>query len=246
MNDRTRAVDILREAKQILSDRLTEHVLEMGEEILADARGESYMNEIETAYEQLGMKLAHVNQMLSNLPIDASQSTTTTASAQYSAGDAFTTTTEQNGDEKPLIVTDTTAALSGPVFVATPALPAPKSSSDAHPSNEARSTPPEPAPHRSFQAFAAQIQAGDLLAAGRSLGSLFNLEEARAISCAATFADRLRRDPAFLRRAMQLRVELADEDYNRAVVLLHDCFGLTAAEATTVLQSLRRRLNFQP
>ena len=59
---------------------------------------------------------------------------------------------------------DTIPALLGPLFVATPALPAPKAT--------------EPVKNRAttsaLQAFAAQIQAGDLLAAGegRSAGAM--------------------------------------------------------------------------
>ena len=50
MNDRNRALKILKEAKETLTGRLTEKVLELEEEILADARGDSYMNEIETVW----------------------------------------------------------------------------------------------------------------------------------------------------------------------------------------------------
>src|SRR5947209_7894307 len=65
MNDRARASEVLRNARNILAERLTELVLEQREELLDDARGDSYMNEIESLYEQIGVKLSHVGQMLS-------------------------------------------------------------------------------------------------------------------------------------------------------------------------------------
>src|SRR5262245_50616960 len=70
MNDRARASDILRKARAILAERLTERINEQTEELLDDARGDSYMNEIESLYDELGMKLSHVSQMLSNLPAE--------------------------------------------------------------------------------------------------------------------------------------------------------------------------------
>ncbi len=151
MNDRMRAIAILREAKQILAERLTERVLEAAEEILSDARGESYMNDIESVHEQVGMKLAHVNQMLSNLPTE-DESSQATAAAQYDDGDAFTATTGDAANVQPLFVTDTTAALPGPVYTPTPALPAPRPMGETSTTDTSKSQP------RSFQAFAAQIK----------------------------------------------------------------------------------------
>jgi hypothetical protein len=242
MNDRTRAIKVLREAKAILSDRLTERVLDAADEILADARGDSYMNDIETVYEQVGIKLAHVNQMLSNLPVDTAAPSDKTEAKNGDrgggpAGDQpFESSTTSNATNK-------TSALPGPVLGTALALPAPKRRDVSMiPANQA--TRP-PAPTRSFQDFAAQVQTGELLEAGRSLAQLFDLEETRAIACAAVFADRLQRDPGSLRSAAQLRLEIEKGGINRAIVVLFDCFGLNAAEAIGVLQSLRRRLHLE-
>src|SRR5437868_4822933 len=214
MNDRTRATDVLRKARNILAERLTELVLEQREELLDDARGDSYMNEIDSLYEQIGVKLSHVGQMLSNLPAEeppAAQTHAATAqqnvTAQHSAENTFTVATEPapNFDS---VIHDAMPALAGPLFVATPALPAPKSS--------------EPIKHRAtnsaLQAFAAQIQAGDLLAAGRTLAVLFDVEEPRAIACAATFAQRVRNEAAFFRKVMELRTELHSANPQRALL----------------------------
>ncbi len=231
MNDRSRATEILRKARNILAERLTELVLEQREELLDDARGDSYMNEIESLYEQIGVKLSHVGQMLSNLPAEEPAPQTHTAAAQHSSENTFTVATEPapNFDS---ITHDTTPALIGPVFVAAPALPAPKTASEPLKNRATNSA---------LQAFAAQIQAGDLLAAGRSLAMLFDLEEPRAVACAATFAQRVRNEAAFFRKVMELRSELHSSNPQRALLLLLDCFGLSRGESAEILRNLQRR-----
>src|SRR4029453_461357 len=230
MNDRSRATEILREARAVLAERLTEKVLEQAEEILADARGDSYMNDIETLYEEVGLKLSHVSQMLSSLPQPEPASHTETAAAQHAPSDTFTVAT-QNSQFAEGFVQDTTPALVGPHYVATPALPAPKPTDPAT----------DRAPTSALQAFAAQTQAGDLLAAGRTLATLFELEESRAVACAATFSKRVRHEAAFYRKVMELRTELFSGNPQRAHLLLLDCFGLSRGESAEVLRNLQRR-----
>src|SRR5437762_3741399 len=230
MNDRLRATEVLRNARNILAERLTELVLEQHDALLDDARGDSYMNEIESLYEQIGVKLSHVGQMLSNLPVEEPPAQRHTAAAQHSAENTFTVATEP-APNFDAVTHDTIPALVGPLFVATPALPAPKTS--------------EPIKHRAtnsaLQAFAAQIQAGDLLAAGRTLAMLFDVEEPRAIACAATFAQRVRNEAAFFRKVMELRGELHSANPQRALLLLLDCFGLSRGESAEILRNLHRR-----
>jgi len=236
MNDRMRAIAVLREAKQILSDRLTERVLEAAEEILADARGESYMNDIESVYEQVGMKLAHVNQMLANLPAEpeapAKPTAATTAEKQA-------TPPAGGGEMERPPQASRTMALPAPPHPPARALPPPKATAPLIPLSQRQRELPSRG--ETFQSFARQVQAGNFLAAGRLLAVLFELPEARAITCAAVFADRLQTDQDFLRRAAELRCEIEEGSVSRAVVLLHDCFGLTASEALAVLHSLRKR-----
>jgi hypothetical protein len=234
MSDRQRAQDVLREAREILAQRLTELVLEQGEEILADARGESYMNEIESLYEQVGMKLAHLGQILSHLPAEPIEPVSTTASAQHGPEHTFSTATEA-GFGPNTASDDALPAISGPVYVIAPALPPPGGA----PSARARAT------QLSLQAFAAQIQTGDLLAAGRTLGALFELDESRAVACAATFAQRVRSEAGFFRRVMQLRKQVQAGDEQRVRALLGDCFGFSRLEAQEVLLVLRRRLRME-
>ncbi len=229
MTDRQRAHDILQEAKQALAQRLTELVLASAVDILADARGDSYMNEIETLYEQVGMKLAHVSQMLSNVPAEIPLPPVEPMNPITERGDTFTVATEPS-PSADAVVADTTPALVGPVFVSTPALPAPQL---------------EPRPDSAgatFQQFAERIQAEDMSGAGAVLGPLLGLQKSRAVTCARTFARRLRSDENFLRKVMQLRAELEAGSSHGVVALLVDCFGLTGVEALGVMNSLHRRL----
>ena len=71
MNDRRkRAHSILVRTRDILADRLTERVLEDEQQILDDATGEDYMDDIGRLYESVGSKLGQVNLMIANLPIN--------------------------------------------------------------------------------------------------------------------------------------------------------------------------------
>jgi hypothetical protein len=229
-SDRLRASEILREARTILAERLTELVLEQREELLDDARGNSYMNEIESLYEQIGLKLSHVGQMLSNLPAEEPAAQTHTAAAQHAPDDTFTVATEPapNSDG---VTQYMMPALCGPLHITTPGLPAPK----------AREPIRNRATNSALQAFAAQIQAGDLLAAGRTLAVLFDVEEPRAVACAATFAQRVRSEAAFFRKVMELRSELHSANSQRALLLLLDCFGLSRGESAEIIRNLQRR-----
>jgi hypothetical protein len=225
MTERTRALKILQKAQALLAERLTQQVLDEADEILSDASGDSYMNEIETLYEQIGVKLAHITAMLSNLPAERPAAHTETVAAHHTPENTFTVATEAS-PSADAVVEQTTPALAGPFFVATPALPAPKRSEQVK---------------DRLQAFSAQIQAGDQLAAGRTLAALFELDEQRAVACAATFSQRVRHEAAFFRKVMELRSELFSSNPQRALVLLLDCFHLTRGESAQILRNLQRR-----
>lgn len=231
---RNRAIQILTEAREILAERLTERVLDSAEEILSDARGESYMNDIDAVYEQVGLKLSHITQMLANMPVEEE------AAAPHSVNE-FRTDDDVSLHDYPvvaeesvshdMVATNPRPALVGPMYVSAPALPAPKHEPPQFPGDEP-----------SFQQFVLQVQASDVRAAGKTLAVLFALPDSRALLCAATFAERWRRNPDFIARAMQLRTEVASGTYNGALVLLFECFGLTGIESIGVLQTLQNRL----
>lgn len=229
---RNRAIAVLTEAREILADRLTERVLDSAEEILADARGDSYMNDIDAVYEQVGVKLAHISQMLANMPVEETpQPATTEFSTEDASPQDYSVVSEESTSHE-MVVAHPRPALVGPMYVSAPALPAPKVESPYLPDEEP-----------SFQRFVLQVQASDVRAAGKTLAVLFALPDSRALMCAATFAERWRRDPDFLDRAMLLRTEVTSGSYNGALVLLFECFGLTGIESIGVLQALQNRVD---
>jgi hypothetical protein len=220
MNQRARAIAILKQARDMLAERLSERVLESHGELLDDAAGFSYMGEIEALYEQIGSRLVHVTQMISNLP----PAPETPLSAEEEAAEEATPGNLDDGGSDSIIV-------GGPLGLKTPALPGPATSEYAAPVRQA-----------SFQTFAVQIQSGDIESAGRTLAMLFGVEDVRGIQCAAIFAERLENEPGFLTKAMQLRKELEKDGINAAIMLLYECFGLSGLECIGVLQTLRSKL----
>src|SRR5260221_2349450 len=82
MNHRTLAISILQKARDTLSERLTQRVVDSQQDIEDDAEGCSYLSEIETIYEQLGGRLAHLNAMLANLPAAMGPSLADTAASE--------------------------------------------------------------------------------------------------------------------------------------------------------------------
>jgi hypothetical protein len=231
MNDRARAIALLKQARELLAERLTERVLAGSDELLEDAAGFSYMGEIEALYEQVGTRLVHVSQMLSNLPPvndppegDFVSDGASAAASEESASDEASSHEGGEGGTESIIV-------GGPLGLKTPGLPGPAISDHV-----LASRPP------SFQTFAAQIQFGDVESAGRTLAVLFGVEASRGVQCASVFAERLDNEPGFLAKAMQLRKELEKDGINAAIMLLHECFGLNGLECVGVLQTLRANL----
>jgi len=216
MNDRSDAISVLQQAREILAQRLTERILESRQEILDDAEGNSFLSEIEQLYDQLGARLAHVNTMLSNLPSVGERTDASVGDPIYvDTGAGYPTGFETESSPTP-----------GPL-----ALPAP----------ELFETRQVAAAPTTFQAFAAQIQAGDIVGAGSSLAELFGVDAACGLRCAEVFAERLATQPDLFLRATQLRVELATGSWNGSLSLLGECFGLHGIESLGVLENLKAR-----
>jgi hypothetical protein len=228
MNERERALNILKEARDLLSERLTQRILENSEQILDDARGDSYLGDIESTYELFGMKLSHLNQLINNLPaepVTQSYSTDyTTSTPTYHAHDI---PNDLSGEE---LLMANPQAITGPLIVAPPALPAPRVMEDVE------TIPP------SFQLFITQIHTGEIVAAGRTLAVLLDLSEARGVQCSRVFHRHWEHDSEFFKKAMTLRSEITNGSFNSALMLLAECFGLIGIEAIGVLQTLRARL----
>lgn len=221
MNDRARALAILKEAREILAKRLTERVLDNAEELLDDARGDSYMGEIETLYEQVGTPLAHLNQIISALPPEDEPTPAPETHAQHASAHSY-------------------AEIVPPAWPEVPALPAPRGGTTSE-TMETLSVV-EPPAEITFQTFATKIQAGDVEGAGHALAYLFDINVERAMQCAQHFNQHMQADPEFLLKAMQLRRELAGGGYNGALMLLYQCFGLSGIESIGVFQVLKARI----
>jgi hypothetical protein len=226
MSERERAIDILRQARDLLAQRLSDRILESEEELLDDARGDSYLDQIETIFDQFGTKLTHLNQMINNLPQEAEaspQSDSSFAAADYvSPMAADAAMADEASPSQP-------AAITGPLIISPPALPAPRREDDGE------------IVTYSFASFAAQIRADELRHAARTLSVLMDISEARGMQCVRTFHGRWEEDESFLLKAMQLRGEVIASSYNSALMLLAECFGLVGIEAIGVLQTLRAR-----
>jgi hypothetical protein len=218
MNDRQQAIDLLRRARDILAERLTDRILQNKDAILEDALGLSYSSEIDGMYEQVGMRLAHVNQLLSNLPAEEIISSEDAPAAEETPLDAA----------KEEFLDPPHSHVPAPHL----ALPAPGELLQLA----------GPTPSVSFQKFATRIFMGDVNGAGAILAELFELEDARAVRCARVFYDGVRHNPEVIAKAAQLRRELQSGSYNTALVLLHDCFGLAGVESISVMQTLRARI----
>ena len=121
-----------------------------------DALGHSFLSEIETLYEQMGGRLAHLNAMLSNLPPIEEPPP---ADAQPHPAPVFT---------------DVAAAYASTID-ALPIIEEPQPLALPAPEQRMAILPPQ----ATFPGFNAQIEAGDLEAAGRSLAELFAVDAPR-------------------------------------------------------------------
>jgi hypothetical protein len=226
MSDRGKALEILRQARDLLAERLTERILDVEEGLLDDARGDSYLGDIETVYEQFGAKLMHLNQLINNLPQDMEAAPH--PESGFSAGD-YSVQQPVDPTAADEVITSHPAAITGPLIIAPPALPAPRTE-DVY-----EITTP------SFAVFAAQVRDDELRDAARTLSILMDISEARGMQCVRIFHRRWEDDESFLLKAMQLRGEVISSSYNSALMLLAECFGLVGIEAIGVLQTLRSR-----
>ncbi|RIK82504.1 MAG: hypothetical protein DCC68_06325 [Planctomycetota bacterium] len=237
MTQRTEAILILRQARDVLLARLTERVLEAKEEILDDAEGGLFQGGIDEIYEQLVTRLSHINAMLNLLPADEPVGSVDTH--PLSSGDG------QDGLAAATVMDTNDVSFGG--RAETPALPAPHTGAALAAGTDivpVEITPLESPPPggASFRSFGTQVFTGDLDAAGESLAELFHIDPARGRRCAEAFAEQLAHSPDVMTKAMSLRKEIAAGNFNASLMLLYECFALQGMEAIRVLQTLMGRL----
>jgi hypothetical protein len=215
MNDRSIAISILQKARDALSERLTQRVIEAQHEIEADADGSSYLSEIETIYEQLGGRLAHLNAMLSNLPpaLAAAPAEATASEIIY----ADLATTYPSGLD---LDNASSSSLLG--------LPAP--------------LPPEAVADplvELLRGVVIKVAEGDLVTAGRLIAELFDIRPSQARRGAKTFARQLALRPELGEEVVDLGVSLEATNEYSAATLLSECFEFSALEALALVRSLK-------
>lgn len=221
MNERALAISILQRARDELSQRLTERIVESQHEIEQDAAGGTYLSEIEAIYEQIGARLAHLNAMLTNLPPQEPVAEVGAASDPAAS---------------EIVYADLAAAQSLPLDVeaAPPAplgLPAPPASE-------------KPAREPLVEMFANIVihtQSADWAAATRLIAELFDIKPSQARRGARAFARQMDEFPELALRIEELGAALAETNDYAAATLLADCFEFQAIDALALVRQLKRR-----
>lgn len=219
MNERSIAISILQKARDALSERLTQRVVDAQSEIEADADGSSYLSEIETIYEQFGGRLAHLNAMLSNLP-------------------PATMTTPAEATASEIIYADLATAYpagldlenaSGSALLGLPAPMTPEAVA-ADPLLEL------------LRSVVVKVAEGDLVTAARLLSEVFDIRPSQARRGAQAFARQLAVRPELGDEMIELGADLESTNEYAAATLLGECFEFQALDALALVRSLKTRL----
>ncbi|RCS50550.1 hypothetical protein DTL42_10590 [Bremerella cremea] len=221
MSDRNQALAILKQARDALLARMTEAILDQADEIQADAAGESFLSEIENLYDRMGNKLAHLNQMISNLPAEQEEAEESQGFERY----------DQPSEKEavrlphfPLTITPPEDAVKGSDRADLIGLPAP-------------GTPLPQAP--AFGRFVTLIEQGNVEEAGDLIAQILGISPYSGLKCAQAFSANYQRDTTVVVKAMRIRHELVRHRFNDALILMHECFGLQGIEAMVALQKMR-------
>lgn len=236
------ALAILKRAREALLARLTEAILDQEEELMADAEGDSFLSEIETLYERMGSKLAHLNQMIANLPPEPTETELPEEDEPYFRHDAPAAEQHPRLPHFPFPIS---AAATRPVPNERPvprerhlpgARPVPQDLADVI----GLPAPGAPMPKASaFGRFVTYIELGQVDNAGDLIGQLLGLSPHVGQTCAQVFAARYETDPGVVIKAMRIRQELSHQRYNDALLLIHECFGLQGIDAMIALHRMK-------
>jgi hypothetical protein len=218
MNERSLAIHILQSARDRLSERLTERIIEARDDIESDAEGGSYLSEIEAIYDQLGSRLAHVNGMLANLPPAPSHETagadaTATEIIYADLASAYPSGFELEGTAPPPVL----------------ALPAPTN----------RETREDQLAEALCQ-LASLGAAGDAAAMSRLISESFDMKPSRARVWASAFVRQTVRHPDLPQRLIDLAVTINHTSEHSAATLVAECFEAEPFEALAIIRSLKR------
>jgi hypothetical protein len=220
MNQRSLAISILQKARDALSDRLTQRIVDSEDEITSDAEGGSYLSEIETIYDQIGGRLAHLNAMLSNLPPTASSVPADATVSEIIYADLASA--YPSG-------LDLEASNPAPLL----ALPAP-ANADPRPQLQALA--------EEFANIVTLVQEGDLASAGRLISELFDVKPSQARRGAKALARQIVDSPDLVRRVADLARSLNEANEYSTATLLSECFEFQAIESLAIVRALKRRI----
>lgn len=226
-SERNRALSLLKQARNVLAERLVQAVLDLGEDLLDDARGDSYAGEIDSLHDQLGTRLGQVNHLLAGL------SEASTSDERESSRPAPEIEIPQTWTYK---TTDQDIAASTTVRDGTPGRDTDQSIS--RPTTSSAGTAQSRSTASTYPLFVQDIVRRDLPAAARHLTEILGFDPVQCEACAMRFRDQLDRDPGFLAKVHGLRKALNAGHLERAEVLLAECFGLTGRDAESAMQSL--------
>ncbi|MFN0199438.1 MAG: hypothetical protein ACKVT0_22025 [Planctomycetaceae bacterium] len=235
MSPQDQAYNVLKNARDVLTKRLVERILEASEEILDDAAGLSFSNDIEQVYEHCGMRLQHVQNLINLLPPPepAISMSSTSMTSQPHANEPIINHTEIMTSMVGLTETDHAFAEMIPEQTAASSVewPADQSATSKHPT---------------FVDFAQQIIAGDLKSSSHILSLLLDIPLDRARKCTEWFHTRLQSDADFLQQARRLRESVSAENVNDTLDLLWQCFGLQGFEAVALWPRLQSQFTGKP
>ena len=221
MNDRARAIFILKQAQRILQERLSERITDLQEEIVEDAQGLCYSGEIEAIHDQLGSRLGSVNSMIVNL--------------QAGGGLDNALAKEEQGEPSGGLPVDRMREIFSPRPIDPQPAAVAADAAQAEPAAEPS------AADANFAGFLEQVRSGDLDAAGQILAELLDVDPQRGLRCATRFQEQLADSPDFLKKAMSLSHKLIVGSFNEALMLIWECFGLQGPESIGAMQSLKAR-----
>ncbi|REK12883.1 MAG: hypothetical protein DWQ37_09640 [Planctomycetota bacterium] len=216
MNQRALAISILQKARDTLSERLSQRIIESKHEIADDAEGHSYLSEIETIYDQLGGRLAHLNAMLSSLPPDSPQSPADEAASEIVYADLA------SDCSSPLDLEPT-----APITLL--ALPAPARCEE----------PPLHPLVEQFASICVFTQAGDQASTARVISEVFDIKPSQARRGAEVFAAQRERWGEYTHRLEQFASAVDETNEYAAATLLGECFGFQPLDALLLVRSLK-------
>lgn len=209
MNERARAIALLRQARDILVERLTERVLDSSERLLEDALGLGYSSEIEQVYDQVGARLAQISTMLMQLPSLDDTHLVFEPSGSFEVAAAAS-------DSGILMQADTGGSVLAPHREGL-----------------------ESVRCEAWETLIRQLESADASICQPELSDWLGLDAAHALAVFSAVTEKLRRGSGIVEPLRRLPTEIQLGAWNNALALLWECFELQGFDAIGALLHLR-------